>query len=108
MLPSGITCSSSAAWCSENKEDSDRDTKTTVTIPYTKGVLEALSWVFHRHGVAMAMKPHLTLKRMLIHHGDKRTPQENAGMAYKVPAKDCPCVYTGKTERRYGVREKEH
>ena len=29
-------------------------------------------------------------------------------MVYQVPCKDCPCVYTGDTERRYGVREKEH
>ena len=37
-----------------------------------------------------------------------RTPQENAGVMYEIPCKDCPGVYTGETERRYGVREKEH
>ena len=47
----------------KKKEEGDRDTKTTVTIPYVKGVLGALSRVFQRHGVAMAMKPHLTLTR---------------------------------------------
>ena len=36
----------------KKKEDSDRVTKTTVTIPYFKGVSEALSQVFHCHGVA--------------------------------------------------------
>ena len=54
------------------------------------------------------MKPHLTFKRMLVHLKDKRTPQENAGVVYQVPCKDCPSVYTGETERGYGVREKEH
>ena len=49
----------------KKKEEGDRDTKTTVTIPYVKGVLEALSWVFRHHGVVTAMKPHLTLR----HHG---------------------------------------
>ena len=64
--------------------------------------------VFCHHGVGTAMKPHLTLKRMLVHPKEKRTPQENTGVVYQVPCKDCPCVYTGETERRYGVREKEH
>ena len=54
------------------------------------------------------MKPHLTLKRMLLHPKDKRTPQENTGVVYQVPSKDFPYVYTGETERRYGVREKKH
>ena len=45
------------------KEDGERDTKTTVTIPYIKGVSEALSQVFCHHGVPMAIKPHLTLKK---------------------------------------------
>ena len=57
------------------KEEGDKDTKPTVTIPYVKGVSEALSWVFCHHGVAMDMKPHLTPKRMLVHPKDKRTPQ---------------------------------
>ena len=50
------------------------------------------------------MKPHLTLKRML----DKRTPREHAGVVYQVYCNNCQCVYTGETERRYGMREKEH
>ena len=63
---------------------------------------------FLHQGVATSMKPHLTRKRMLVHPKDKRTPQENVDVVCQVPYKDCPCVYTGGTERRYGVREKEH
>ena len=54
------------------------------------------------------MKPHMTLKRMLVHRKDKCTPQENVGVVYQVPFTDCLCVYTGETERRYGMREKEY
>ena len=54
------------------------------------------------------MKPHLTLKRMLVHLKDKCTSQENSGVVYQVPSKDCQDIYTDVTERRYGVREKEH
>ena len=77
----------------KKKEECDRDTKTTVTIPYIKGVLEVLSQAFQHHGVATAMKPHLTLKRMLVHPKVKRTPQENAGVVCQIPCKDCPGVY---------------
>ena len=52
------------------KREVDKDTKTTVTIPYVKGVLVALSRVVCHHGVATAMKPHLTLKRMFVHPKD--------------------------------------
>ena len=52
----------------------------TVTIPYVKGVSEALSQVFHHHGVAMAMKPHLTLKEMLVYPKDKRTGECRGGV----------------------------
>ena len=54
------------------------------------------------------MKPHMTLKRMLVSPNDKRPLQENAGVVYQVPCKDCPFVYTWETERMYWVREKEH
>ena len=97
------------------KEDSDRVTNTIVMIPYIKGVSEALSWVFSCHGVVMAMKPHLTLNRMLVHTKDKRTPQENVGVArtpqenvgvaYQVTCKDYPCVYTGETEKVQSKRK---
>ena len=50
----------------KKKEEGDRDTKTTVTIPYVKGVLESRSRVLRHHGEVMTMKPHLTLKRMLV------------------------------------------
>ena len=66
----------------KKKEDSDSVTKRTVTIPYIKGVSEDLNQMFPRNNVAAAMNPHLTLKRMLVHPKDKRTPQKNAGMVY--------------------------
>ena len=59
-------------------------TQRPVTIPYVKGVSKALSWVFHCHDAAMAMKPHFTIKRMLVHSKDKSTPPESAGVVYQV------------------------
>ncbi len=68
----------------------------------------ALDRVFRRHGVSVAMKPHQTLKRLLVHPKDKRKPHDTAGVVYQIPCKDCPKVYTGETGRRYGERVKEH
>ena len=50
----------------------------------------------------------MTLKRLLVHLKDKRTPHDTAGVVYQIPCKDCTKVYTGETGRRYGIREKEH
>ena len=63
------------------KDSKDKSTKTSVTLPYVRGVSEALSGVFHSYGVATSMKPNLTLKRMLVHLKDKHTPPVNSGVA---------------------------
>ncbi len=78
------------------------------TLPYVRGLSEALDRVCRRHGVATTMRPHLTLKRMLVHPKDKREPEETAGVVYQILCRDCPSVYTGETGRRYGARVKEH
>ena len=54
------------------------------------------------------MKPHMTLKRLLVHLKDKRLVQDNAGVVYQIPCKDCPAIYMGETGSKYGTREKEH
>ena len=59
----------------KKREEGDHDTKTTVIIPFINGVSYALSQVFSCLSVAMTMKPHLTLKKILVHPKDKRTPQ---------------------------------
>ena len=69
-------------------------TKIRLTVPYMRGISEALSQVFCCHAVATSMKPHLSPKRMLVHPKDKCTPQ-NSGVVYQVPCKDCECIYTG-------------
>ena len=82
--------------------------KARVTIPYVKGLSETLQRVFRRHGVATTLRPHKTLKQMLVHPKDKREPRDTSGVVYQIPCSDCSKVYTGETARRYGTREKEH
>ena len=66
------------------------------TKPYMREVSESLKRIFRRNKVALAMKPHKTLKQLLVHPKDNRSPQEQSGMVgvvYSIPCKDCHCVY---------------
>ena len=67
-------------------------TKTSVTIPYIKGLSEVLSHVLHHHGVATTMKPNQTLWRSIVHLKDKCEVRDMAGVVYQIPYKDCPMV----------------
>ena len=58
------------------KDSKYKSTKTRVTLPYSTGVSEALSRDFCHHAVATLIKPHLTLKKMLVHPKDIHTPQD--------------------------------
>ena len=79
-----------------------------VTMSYVRNVSEALKRSFRRYGVAAAMKPHHTLRQLLVHLKDKRTPQHMAGVVYSIPCTDFLNMYVGETDRQYKVREKEH
>ena len=92
----------------KKKKMDQPQTKSMVTIPYVRGVSDALRRTFRRHGIATAMKPHKTLKQVLVHPKDKRTAQDSARVVYSIICKDCLMVYIGESGRRYGVREKEH
>ena len=63
----------------KNKSSKDKSTKIRVTLPYVRGVSEDLSKVYGRHGMAMLMKPHATIKRMLVHPKHKYILLENTG-----------------------------
>ena len=92
----------------EKMKEQEKEKRARVTIPYVKGVSETLQRVFKRHGVTTTLKPHKTLKQLLVHPKDKRTPHNTAGVVYQIPCKDCTQVYVGETGRRYSEREEEH
>ena len=47
-------------------------------MPYVSILSEALQISFRRYGVAAVMKPHSTLRQLLVHPKDKRTLQDIA------------------------------
>ena len=89
------------------KEDSDKS-KGSVVIPYVQGVSERVSRVFKKHGFTTAMKPHCTIRSMLVHPKDKLLPEQKSEAIYDIPCADCPKSYIGETGRSFGIRLQEH
>jgi hypothetical protein len=79
-----------------------------VVIPYVKNVSEALARVYRKHNIGVAMRPHSTLRRFLVHPKDKTLTEEVCGCVYKIPYKNCETVYIGETGRKLGTRINEH
>ncbi|XP_052806817.1 uncharacterized protein LOC128236035 [Mya arenaria] len=69
---------------------------------------EAVSRVFNKHRVATAMRPHQTLRNILVHPKDKQETTEKAEVIYKIPCKNCDKVYVGESGRKFGIRLNEH
>ena len=84
------------------------DHKTSVIIPYVDDMSEAVARVYNRYGGSLAMRPHTTIRNLLVHPKDKVNTEETAECVYRIPCKNCQKVYIGETERSLGVRTKEH
>ena len=82
--------------------------KGLVVIPYKEGLTERLSRVYKKHGFSTAMKPYITLRRMLVHPKDKRDPLQTADSVYEIPCKSCYNTYIGETGRIFKTRLSEH
>ena len=60
-----------------------------VTIPYVKGLSEAFSWILKTYRICTAVRPHTTLRSMLVHPKDKISDEEKPEVVYKIPCKNC-------------------
>ena len=54
------------------------------------------------------MKPHRTLKKILVHPKDKREITKTGNCIYEIPCKNCDNSYIGETSRMFGIRLDEH
>ena len=54
------------------------------------------------------MKPHMTLRKLLVHPKDKYDLKEQSGVVYRIPCNGCQQAYIGETARNYGYRLEEH
>ena len=96
-----------------NPATSKNSTKTEkskglAVIPYVEGLSEHIARVFRKHGISTAMKPHRTLRSMLVYPKDKLLPHQKSEAIYEIPCADCPKSYIGETGRSFGTRLQEH
>ena len=92
----------------KNKKSSDKQTKGMVVIPYVKGLSESISRIMKSHGISTALKPHRTIRNVLVKPKDKREIGETAECVYKIPCNNCERVYIGETGRKLNTRITEH
>ncbi len=92
----------------KNRKDKKDKNKGLVVIPYVQGVSEPLERIFKKYNISTAMRPHLNLRKLLVHPKDKRDMDDNAGVVYSIPCTDCTQVYVGETGRQFGTRKQEH
>ncbi len=92
----------------EGKKKSEKTFKCQVVIPYMEDVSERVDRVLKKYGVASAMRPHTTLRRLLVHPKDKEEPKEQGDLVYRVPCKSCDSAYIGETGRLFKTRLEEH
>ncbi len=67
-----------------------------VVIPYVKGVSEALERIYRKHNISTVMRPHMSLRKLLVHPKDKRNAVDTSGVVYSIPCRHCNKVMWGK------------
>ena len=92
----------------QSKKDGAERSKGMVVLPYVQGVSERLQRSFKKYGINTAMKPHNTLKRLLVHPKDKIDALQTCDCVYEIPCQTCNKTYIGETGRKFETRLNEH
>ncbi len=91
----------------KQKEEQEKS-KGMVIIPFVEGLSEAMECVLKKHKISTAMKPHTTLKQLLVHPKDKPEIGEVGEIVYEIPCQSCDAKYIGGTGRLFRNRLQEH
>ena len=59
-----------------NRKESSEKNKGMVVLPYVRGVSEELARIYKKRQITSAVKPHSTLRTILVHPKDKTDPKE--------------------------------
>ncbi|XP_072051475.1 uncharacterized protein [Amphiura filiformis] len=80
----------------KTKKDSNNKSKGLVVVPYVEGLSQKANRIFRKHGIATAMKPNNTLRKILVHPKDKLDPRSTTDCVYEIPCTNCNHSYIGK------------
>ena len=78
------------------------------TLPYVRGLPEAVWRVLTPLGLTVSFRPNTTLKQLLVRPKDWTPTEKLAGVVYQVPCTSCPASYVGQAGRCLGKRMKGH
>jgi hypothetical protein len=97
----------------KEKNDPNRKSKTSVTLPYIAGLTEEAKRIFQSYNVNVCTKPTETLRQMLVSPKDKLAKDQVCGPVYKIKCDGdgktpCQASYIGETERMLKKRIMEH
>ena len=84
--------------------DRDDTQGPVITLPYVRGVSEAVRRILTPVGVRVSFRPHTTLRQLLSQPKDRVPEKELAGMVYQVPCAGCPATYVGQISRRLDLQ----
>ena len=79
-----------------------------VTLPYVQDVTEPVQRILKHHDVTSAVRPHRSLRQILVHPKDKVEDKHKTDCVYQIPCKTCNMCYIGETRRTFGTRLEEH
>ena len=85
-----------------------RSFESFTSIPYIQGVSDTRQRVLNEVGVKVAMKPHLTIRKLLPSLKDPLNNSEKSYLVCQVPCRDCGFVYIGQTKRDLKSSLDEH
>ena len=77
-------------------------------LPYVQGVTERVQRAMKKHGIVTPVRPHTTLRKILVHPKDKVPDDQKCGIVYRIPCLSCPMLYTGESARKLTTRIEEH
>ena len=89
-------------------EDDQRPPRTSLTLPYIRGLSETIRRILGPLDIQVAFRPHSTLKRQLVHPKDPVPMDQRTGAVYQIPCSECPNVYVGQSGRTLKHRLSEH
>ena len=90
------------------KKTPEEKAKGMVVIPWIEGVSEKLQRIFWKHKIFTAMRPHKTIKNLLVHPKDKREANQMCEVVYGIGCKGCDESYIEEKGRAFFTRLKEH
>ena len=80
-----------------DKRKKDKNYRSQVVILYIVGFSERVDRVLKKHVVVTVMRPHTTLRHVLVHPKDKAEPEEQGELVYQIPWNSCSAACIGET-----------